>query len=66
MCLEAATYIACAAPLTSSLIQQAGGLWEPGSRRWLIHGGRIESLIRCCATDPLFRYTAIDLNRIPP
>jgi hypothetical protein len=62
-------YIAVRCPTDlESLMQQAGGLWEPGSRRWLIHRERIEPLIRAlrCATDPLFRHAGMDLDRTPP
>jgi hypothetical protein len=46
------------------LLQKAGGLWEPGSRRWLIEPRRINPLIRDLrrATDPLFRRAGIDLD----
>jgi hypothetical protein len=41
------------------LMKKAGGLWEPGSRRWLINP-LIRDLRR--ATDPLFRRAGIDLD----
>jgi hypothetical protein len=46
------------------LIRKAGGLWEPGGRRWLIQRRRIGPLIRNLrrATDPLFRQAGIDLD----
>ena len=46
------------------LMKKAGGLWEPGSRRWLIEPRRINPLIRDLrrATDPLFRHAGTDLN----
>jgi hypothetical protein len=28
-------------------MRKAGGLWEPGGRRWLIHRRRIGPLVRC-------------------
>jgi hypothetical protein len=28
------------------LTRKAGGLWEPGGRRWLIHRGRMGPLFR--------------------
>jgi hypothetical protein len=47
-----------------TLMQRAGGLWEPGSRRWLIERRRINPLMRNLrrATDPLFRRAGIDLD----
>ena len=46
------------------LMQRAGGLWEPGSRRWLIERRRMGPLIRNLrrTTDPLFRRAGIDLD----
>jgi hypothetical protein len=46
------------------LMRKAGGLWEPGGRRWLIVGNRVGPLIRNLrrATDPLFRQAGIDLD----
>jgi hypothetical protein len=46
------------------LMQRAGGLWEPGSRRWLIERRRIGPVIRALyrSTDPLFRYAGLDLD----
>ena len=46
------------------LMQRAGGLWEPGNRRWLIEWRRINPLIRNLrrTTDPLFRRAGIDLD----
>jgi hypothetical protein len=45
-------------------MQKGGGLWEPGSRRWLIERRRIGSVIRNLrrVTDPLFRHAGIDLD----
>ena len=47
------------------LMRQAGGQWEPGSRRWLVERRRIAPLVRKLrhATDPLFRRTGLDLDR---
>ena len=47
------------------LMRLAGGLWEPGSRRWLIERKRMGPLIRNLRrdTDPLFRQAGIDLDR---
>jgi hypothetical protein len=46
------------------LMRQAGGVWEPGSRRWLIERRRIGPLVRNLrrATDPLFRRVGMDLD----
>ena len=46
------------------LMKKAGGLWEPGSRRWLIERRRIAPLVRALgrATDPLFRQAGMDLD----
>jgi hypothetical protein len=43
---------------------KAGGLWEPGSRRWLIEPRRIRPLVRNLrrVTDPLFRRVGLDLD----
>jgi hypothetical protein len=39
------------------LMRSAGGTWDPGGQRWLIHVRRIGSVIRTLRreTDPLFR-----------
>jgi hypothetical protein len=46
------------------MVQKAGGIWEPGSRRWLVERRRLNPLIRNLrrATDPLFRQAGIDLD----
>jgi hypothetical protein len=46
-------------------MQKAGGLWDPGGRRWLIERKRMGPLIRNLrsVTDPLFRHAGIDLDR---
>ena len=46
------------------LMRQAGGVWEPGSRRWLVERRRIGPLVRNLrrATDPLFRRVGLDLD----
>ena len=46
------------------LMRQAGGQWEPGSRRWLIERRRIVPLIRRLErlTDPLFRRAGMSLD----
>jgi hypothetical protein len=45
-------------------MQKAGGLWDPGGRRWLIERKRMGPLIRNLrrVTDPLFRHAGIDLD----
>ena len=47
------------------LMQRAGGLWEPGTRRWLIERRRMGPLIRNLrrTTDPLFRRAGINLDK---
>jgi hypothetical protein len=47
-----------------AVMQRAGGLWEPGSRRWLIERLRINPVIRALQrqTDPLFRRAGISLD----
>jgi hypothetical protein len=46
------------------LMRRAGGLWEPGSRRWLIEQRRIGPVLRHLRriTDPLFRQAGMDLD----
>jgi hypothetical protein len=46
------------------LMRKAGGLWEAGSRRWLIERRRINPLIRNLrrVTDPLFRRAGMSLD----
>jgi hypothetical protein len=50
------------------LMRQAGGIWEPGGRRWLIEPRRMGPLIRNLrrATDPLFRRAGISLDGEAP
>ena len=45
-------------------VHQTGGLWDPGSRRWLIERWRLGPLMRNLrqATDPLFRRVGMDLD----
>ncbi len=46
------------------LMQSAGGLWEPGSWRWLIERRRIGPVIRALRheTDPLLRRAGMSLD----
>ena len=46
------------------IFRAAGGIWEPGSRRWLIERRRIGPVIRKlrAVTDPLFRLAGVDLD----
>jgi hypothetical protein len=46
------------------IFRRAGGVWEPGSRRWLIERRRIGPVICALrtATDPLFRKSGISLD----
>jgi hypothetical protein len=45
-------------------MQRAGGVWEPGSRRWLIDRRRVGPVIRALEreTDPLFRQAGMSLD----
>jgi hypothetical protein len=47
-----------------AIFRRAGGVWEPGSRRWLIERRRIGPVIRALrsATDPLFRKSGLSLD----
>jgi hypothetical protein len=47
-----------------SLMRNAGGQWEPGSRRWLIERRRIGPVIRMLerSVDPLFRAAGMALD----
>ena len=46
------------------IVKRAGGVWEPGTRRWLVERRRIGPMIRAleAATDPLFRRAGISLE----
>ena len=46
------------------LMRQAGGLREPGNRRWLIQRRRVRTLARALwrNTDPLFRRVGLNLD----
>ena len=46
------------------VVKHAGGVWEPGGRRWLVERWRIGPLIRALerATDPLFRRAGMSLD----
>ena len=46
------------------LMRNAGGQWEPGSRRWLIERRRIGPVIRTLerSVDPLFRAVGLTLE----
>jgi hypothetical protein len=46
------------------ILQRAGAIWEPGSRRWLVQRRRIGPVIRALerATDPLFRRAGVVLD----
>jgi hypothetical protein len=48
----------------TDIILRAGGVWEPGSRRWLVEHRRIGPVIRALqrATDPLFRQAGMSLD----
>jgi hypothetical protein len=46
------------------LMQQAGAVWEPGERRWLVSLRRLGPVLRKLRqrTDPLFRRAGVDLD----
>ena len=46
------------------VFRRAGGMWEPGSRRWLLERRRIGPVIRTLRTltDPLFRRAGLPLD----
>jgi hypothetical protein len=46
------------------ILQRAGGVWEPGTRRWLVERRRIGPVIRALqrGTDPLFRHAGLTLD----
>jgi hypothetical protein len=48
----------------ADILHRAGGVWEPGSRRWLLERRRISPVIRALqrATDPLFRRAGLTLD----
>jgi hypothetical protein len=55
--------VRCPAEL-APLVQKAGGMWEPGSKRWLVEQRRLNPLIHNLrrSTDPPFRQAGIDLD----
>jgi hypothetical protein len=59
--LGAMTAVRCPRDL-DHLMRKAGGLWEPGGRRWLIERKRINPLIRNLRRDPLFRWVGLGLD----
>jgi hypothetical protein len=46
------------------ILERAGGMWEPGTRRWLVTRHRIGPVIRALEreTDPLFRQAGMSLD----
>jgi hypothetical protein len=46
------------------ILRRAGGMWEPGTRRWLVTRHRIGPVIRALEreTDPLFRQAGMSLD----
>jgi hypothetical protein len=46
------------------ILQHAGGMWEAGTRRWLVTRHRIGPVIRALEreTDPLFRQAGMSLD----
>ena len=62
---EFSTWLAVRCPTDlEPIVQRAGGIWEPGSRRWLVERRRVGPLVRNLrrATDPLFRHAGLDLD----
>lgn len=58
-------YVAVRCPSDlAPLMQRAGGLWEVGSKRWLIPRRRLGPLVRNLRreTDPLFRHAELSLD----
>ena len=47
-----------------SLMLEAGAVWEPGQRRWLLRLHRLGRVLRALRrrTDPLFGQTGVDLD----
>lgn len=45
-------------------MRRAGGVWDPGARRWLIQPHRVGPVIRTLkrTTDPLFRQAGLRLD----
>jgi hypothetical protein len=45
-------------------MRKAGGIWEPGARRWLLVGSQLVQLVPTLRrkTDPLFRWAGINLD----
>ncbi len=45
-------------------MRQAGGLWDPGGRHWLVERRRLGPLVRELrrVTDPLFRQAGLNLD----
>lgn len=62
---ELGAMIAVRCPLDyDTVMRNAGGQWEPGTKRWLIERRRIGPVIRALerATDPLFRQAGLVLD----
>jgi hypothetical protein len=55
--------VRCPADL-DPLMREAGGIWEPDSRRWLLVGSRLVQLAPTLRrkTEPLFRWAGINLD----
>jgi hypothetical protein len=47
-----------------TLMMEAGGVWEPGERRWLLRLHRLGPVLRALRreADPLFRHQGINLD----
>src|SRR5579863_3066471 len=46
------------------IMRKSGGIWEPGSKRWLVERRRIGPVVRALQreTDPLFRRAGLSLD----
>jgi len=46
------------------VFRRAGGVWDPGARRWLLERRRLGPVIRTLrrVTDPLFRHARLQLD----
>jgi hypothetical protein len=51
-------------PEFDMLMRNAGGTWDPGTRRWLLLRHRLGPVLRALrrTTDPLFRHAGVDLG----
>ena len=62
---ELGQWIAIRCPMDlAPIMRKSGGIWEPGSKRWLIEPRRIGPVVRALRreTDPLFRRAGLSLD----